>query len=107
PPKLEMAAWRYGDQFGQRHRRRMVIGTALGIGVAGPIAMAAMTVMGIVAPVAVSLGTSLGSIATSASIAMWVRRGKARFFLRDQKGGLLRLTNQDARLAVLVPEPND
>jgi hypothetical protein len=106
PPKLEMAAWRYGDQFGRRHRRRLVVGSALGIGFSGPIGMAALTIAGVTPPVALSLGVSLASIATSATLGLWIRRGKPRFFLRNQEGALLRLTNQDARLAVLIPEPN-
>jgi hypothetical protein len=77
--------------------------TAVGIGFSGPMAMAAITMMGIVPPPAVSLLASLGSISASGSLAMMVRRGKPRFFLRDGDGRLLRLTNQDARLAVLVP----
>jgi hypothetical protein len=35
PLRPEFAAWRYGDQFGRRHRRALLIGAGAGLGVAG------------------------------------------------------------------------
>jgi hypothetical protein len=37
----------------------------------------------------------------------FMRRGEPRFFVRDETGRILRLTNQDARLAVLIPDGDD
>jgi hypothetical protein len=104
PPKLEMAAWRYGDQFGRRFRRRVALMAAYSVGAAGPtISMIGQLGAFAVSP-AVGIAISLGSIASSIGMLHFFRRGEPRFSVRDDSGNLLRLTNQDARLSVLIPE---
>ena len=107
PPKLEMAAWRYGDQFGRRFRRRIALLSAYTIGASGPTAAVVLTALGVVVAPALSMAMSAGCIASSFGMMMFMRPGKPRFFVHNPSGGLLRLTNQDARLAVLVPDAVD
>lgn len=106
PPKIEMAAWRYGDQFGRRFRRRVVLTTAYGIGAGGPSVAFALKLAGIALVPALSAAITFGSIASSFGYMAFMRTGKPRFFLRDESGNVLRLTSQDARRTTLVPEPD-
>ena len=57
PLRPEFAAWRYGDRFGKRLRRRLVTGTAAGAALAGGIALGGMTagVFGVVGVTGASL----------------------------------------------------
>jgi hypothetical protein len=103
PAPLEMAAWRYGDQFGRRLRRKVGLATAYGIGAGGPAVSVALQLLGVAIAPPASIAVSLGSIASSFGMMAFLRQGKPRFFIRDGEGRVLRLTNQDARLAVLVP----
>lgn len=52
PQRPEFAAWRYGDQFGLRKRRRLIVGggaTAAAVGIGGALALASpMLLMGAV-----------------------------------------------------------
>ena len=107
PPRLEMAAWRYGDQFGQRFRRRVGFLTAYGVGAAGPSVAVALKLAGFTLAPGIGIAISMGSLASSTGMMLFMRRGKPRFFVRDEQGAVLRITNQDARLAVLIPEMND
>ena len=44
PLRPEFAAWRYGDRFGKRLRRRIVTGTAAGAALGGGIALGGVTI---------------------------------------------------------------
>ena len=75
PQRPEMAAWRYGDQFGRRRRRAMLIGggTAIAIGgylIAGPV-------LGVVATVGLG-GTGIFNFANFARTVYRARTVAAR-----------------------------
>ena len=46
PLRPEFAAWRYGDQFGRRRRRHIMIGTAVGVTWIGGIALTSSIALG-------------------------------------------------------------
>ncbi|HET9424477.1 MAG TPA: hypothetical protein VFO55_03825 [Gemmatimonadaceae bacterium] len=106
PPKVELAAWRYGDQFGRRRRRHLMVGSVGAVGVAGSLAYAAFGIAGLTAGV---IGTGLTATLTGFQLAHGIhtmgryRKGPARTFIRDDAGKVLRLNLLDARLATLVP----
>jgi hypothetical protein len=103
PPRIELAAWRYGDQFGRRHRRHLAMGSALVVagGASSFAAVAAIAGLGISRQV--MMGGQLLSVVYSFGMLMTQRRGKARLFVHDQHDEVLRLDLQDARMAALVP----
>lgn len=57
PPTLEMAAWRYGDQFGKRRKRNMLVGAAIAVG--GVIAVGGAYAAGLGGGIAWQLGSML------------------------------------------------
>ncbi|HEX7977826.1 MAG TPA: hypothetical protein VF461_04445 [Gemmatimonadaceae bacterium] len=63
PQRPEMAAWRYGDQFGRRRRRKYLI--AGGVAVAGATVMVAGPMLGIIGAGAISPLTNLVSTGTN------------------------------------------
>jgi hypothetical protein len=89
----EMAAWRYGDQFGRRRARYIALSTAgaaalVGVVVAGPV-------MGLVA----GGGFGMFQIANAATQAIRNRRVRARFVLpRGVRGA----GEDDSEIAVVV-----
>src|SRR5690606_8900255 len=94
PQRPEMAAWRYGDQFGRR-RRQALIGAGLGLGVLGAvIAGGAAAGIGVAA-----FGGVYGSIIDR------IVRGdpkKVITTLPDESGGTVRVRRRDAdRLRLL------
>lgn len=52
PQRPEMAAWRYGDQFGRRRQRAMLIGGATALGVGGYLL--AVPMLGLIGPAGVT-----------------------------------------------------
>ncbi|MEO7359553.1 MAG: hypothetical protein ABI120_04445 [Gemmatimonadaceae bacterium] len=102
PPKLELAAWRYGNQFGRRQRRflaRFVPATILGsvVGTALPAAM-----LGV--PLAAVLGGGILGAASVVSMAKDYRDTRSpHFALRDANGVLRRFSADNARRATLGP----
>jgi hypothetical protein len=101
PPRLELAGWRYGDQFGRRRRKYFAYG---GLGVAA----SALPVLG-----ALGLGWGAVIVAGGASVIhtafdmrkTWRDRKVPMVFLRDEADGLLPLTVHDTWSAKLVPVP--
>jgi hypothetical protein len=97
PQRPEFAAWRYGDQFGRRRRKRIIQGTVIVAGVAT------------VPFVGVALGLSLGGVTglifnfANVSLTQYVqRRTVAR--VHDSEGNLLRVRAFDAHgTAILEP----
>ena len=92
PLRPEFAAWRYGDQFGSRRRRSIVLGTAAGIATAGGLALGG------------AIGGLIG-VGAAASIGSWISNwrllGPSTVFRPDD--GRLRWMNRaginQARLA--------
>jgi hypothetical protein len=95
PQKPEFAAWRYGDQFGRRRRKRIIQGAAIATGVAT------------VPFVGVALGLSLGGVTglifnfANVSLTQYAqRRTVAR--VHDSEGNLLRVRAFDATGTALL-----
>ena len=78
PLRPEMAAWRYGDQFGRRHRRAMVVG-GLSAAAAGAALLVSVPV-GIAVGIAALAGRELQGIAAATPM-LRVRRGDGRILL--------------------------
>ena len=92
PLRPEFAAWRYGDQFGGRRRRSIVLGTAAGIATVGGLALGG-AMGGLI---------GVGGVATVGSwINNWRQLGPSAWFRPDD--GRLRWMNRarinQARLA--------
>jgi hypothetical protein len=108
PPKIEFAAWRYGDQFGRRRRRHLVIGAGA---LAAALVPFAINVAGI-AGLDVALGAAAGFTSAGASLTLAVvgwreRRTNAtvpRIVVRDDRRGVLRMTYENIRTASFVPD---
>jgi hypothetical protein len=83
PQRPEIAAWRYGDQFGRRRRKRLVIGGAILAGGALVVAGSATAGLGIFSVV------NLGRVALSWAEHGVPKRTVAR--VRDHQGTLLRV----------------
>src|SRR5689334_19764717 len=80
PLRPEMAAWRYGDQFGRRRRRQFLWGAAGAVGVASVAVLGPIT--GLIA------GGSLGAfqIVNIAHMAYQVKRLRSRVVLPGREG---------------------
>jgi hypothetical protein len=82
PQRPEMAAWRYGDQFGRRRRRHL---TLIGVGVAASgIAVVAGPMMGLV-----SMG-AFSPVANLFNTGMALYRSKVAIHVPDPAGGTFR-----------------
>ena len=93
PPRPEFAAWRYGDQFGKRMRRRIVTGTAVGAVLAGGIALG---------------GVALGSAGTLGAAWATVLGRDLRPVVRFRPSdGRLRRLNRICRLTTVVHPADD
>lgn len=103
PPKVELMAWRYGDQFGRRRRRRLATtGVALtALGASSAISFA--SIAGIAVGSQLIMAGSLVSTVSTFGLLMTMRRGAPRLLVRGEREEVFRLTLQDARLAALVP----
>jgi hypothetical protein len=92
PQRPEMAAWRYGDQFGRRRRRYLMLGgtsvaVVAGLVIAGPI-------MGLVGAGAVNI-VNLGHLVRAVRTVAKVKTGR----------GVLRLNQRSLQTAELRPHP--
>ncbi|MEK9499849.1 hypothetical protein [Gaopeijia maritima] len=92
PQRNEFAAWRYGDQFGRRRKKALIIG---GVAVA---AFAGVTFAG----AAVVGGSSMGGYW------MWqvfegIRNGRTQARLRLDDGGVIKLNGQDLKQVRVRP----
>jgi hypothetical protein len=95
PPPIEMAVWRYGDQFGRRRRKALAI-AAVGTGTG-------LLHVGMVAAGAVSGGVAIGMVAALSSWAALL--GSVPQFVRDRhdrKVPVLRLRDERDREHPLV-----
>ncbi|MXW17272.1 MAG: hypothetical protein F4X60_14400 [Gemmatimonadetes bacterium] len=93
PLRPEFAAWRYGDQFGRRRRRSIVLGTAVGIATIGGLALGG-GVGGLI-----GMG-GVGSIGTA--INQWRQLGPSARF-RPDDGRLLWMNQLGIVRARLAP----
>ena len=94
PLRPEFAAWRYGDQFGRRRRRKVLYGVGGGA-VVGGFAAGAMAV-GVVSGAA--LGTSLVN---------WWINARTIVRLRPEGGGVIRLKRPDLLNTRLLPSDDE
>jgi hypothetical protein len=97
PQRPEFAAWRYGDQFGRRRRKRIIQGVAITAGV--------VTIPFVGLALGLSLG-GLGGLAvqvTNVSVQEYLRR-RTVARVRDSDGNLLRIRAFDAN-AIVMLEP--
>ena len=97
PLRPEFAAWRYGDQFGSRRRRSIVLGTAVGVATVGGLALGG-AMGGLI---------GVGGVATVGSwVNNWRQLGPSAYFRPDD--GRLRWMNR-ARInrARLVPADDE
>lgn len=103
PPRVELAAWRYGNAFSKRRRKYL----ALAAGAA---------VVSTVVPLATSLparlfGPAVGSVSIMAGAVismlriptLWANETFQRLLIRDNDGALFPLTTNSMRGAALVP----
>jgi len=97
PPQAELVAWRYGDQFGRRHRRYVALASLAGVGMFGPLIMEFLTLQGL------SVGLSLtGSTVGTAFSVMFIRKQRSdakrvAMVVRDHNGDPLMLTRLNVR----------
>lgn len=96
PPRLELAGWRYGDQFGRRRRKYLAWSA---VGVAAPLANLAGQVLGAAAVAAAGAVVVLQFV----HIRQMGKSGRVtRAFVPDGSGGRLALTEFDAQHTALV-----
>ena len=99
PQRPEMAAWRYGDQFGRRRRR--YIAMAGGVVVAGGVAVVAGPMMGLVGMGAVSPLVNL------LNTGMALYRSKVVVHVPDPAGGTFRARLADLPKVRLLAEGDE
>ena len=94
PLKPELAAWRYGDQFGRRRKRALVGSTIVGGAVAGgavalPLIGLPLTALGVIAATALPVAAILSVVGTQAPLLLRPR------WVRDDDGQWLLVTSND------------
>jgi hypothetical protein len=99
PQRPEMAAWRYGDQFGRRRRRYIAL--AGGVVVAGGVAVVAGPMMGLIGMGAVSPLMNL------LNTGMAVYRSKVVVHVPDSAGGTFKTRLADLPKVSLLTEGTD
>ena len=100
PPRLEFAAWRYGDQFGRRRRRYLLTS---GVGTGAVFGAMATQFSGALLLPSLAIWGSAATLALSATQRVWRRRdNQARFAIRDHRAALVALTPLNARCAALI-----
>ncbi len=84
PQRPEFAAWRYGDQFGRRRRRKIIYGAG------------AVVVLGGVIAGGVAAGVLSGALLAQSGnlVNLWVN-ARTLVKLRPDGGGVIKLKNQD------------
>jgi hypothetical protein len=97
PPRLELAGWRYGDQFGRRRRKRFAL---LGLGLVAPtLPLLGSATMGF----AVLGGGGLIAYNAWDMWTYWKASRTPVVHVSDEAGEVLALTKDDAWTASLVP----
>lgn len=101
PQRPEMAAWRYGDQFGRRRNRQLLVsGAAVG---------SAVAIMGGIMAVGVSIASFAGVYANSDiwDTLIHGRPGKSIGHIALPDGRVVGLQRRHARMSALVRSQND
>jgi hypothetical protein len=101
PLRPEFAAWRYGDQFGRRHRRNMVYGAGGGVLALGVMAMPWLGIWGL------GVSSGAGSLAQIVHTAVSFHGREWKTVLgmtdiTDERGAPIRLTRDDLSRTVVV-----
>ncbi|MEO7359314.1 MAG: hypothetical protein ABI120_03235 [Gemmatimonadaceae bacterium] len=112
PPEIEMAVWRYGDQFRKRHRKLLWQSAVASGAFAIPYSIASsMGFAALSAPLAI--GVALGSAGPfmqgmiTRRYEQWRHRVVPIAAVRDGDQNLLRFTQANVDSAVLMPDGND
>ncbi|MGH7461414.1 MAG: hypothetical protein ACREMA_10340, partial [Longimicrobiales bacterium] len=92
PMRPEFAAWRYGDQFGRRRRRTILLGTGAAVVIGGVV------IGGAIAGV---VGTSI--LAQSGNLVNMFVNLRTRVKLRTDDGRVLKLKNPDLTETRIAP----
>jgi len=96
PLRPEFAAWRYGDQFGKRRRRAIVLGTVAGVGlVGGTVTLGALG----------GLGAAMGASSILHYVNFWRTFGPSGYF--RPADGRLRWMNRAAMVKARITLPDD
>lgn len=100
PPKLELAGWRYGDQFGRRRRKHLVIGSVTSVGAIGLLAAFGLPYL---VPGVPALG---GTAQLLFQLAHWIKQRRDRRVIRstfrDAEDELRQLALEEIRAIALV-----
>ena len=103
PPRLELAGWRYGDQFGRRRRKHIALGTVAMLVAATQIAGTLAGIAYATGGVVMLAGSGIGFAHTMVNLRTTLRDSRVPSILvRDKSGAPLRLALQDVRSATLV-----
>jgi hypothetical protein len=103
PPRVELAAWRYGDDFNKRRRRHLTLVTVSAAAAIGAPAFYMFPVR--------TIGTGVGAAVSVVACADpiirmakdWGNKTLQRLLVRDNEGRLLPLTTVNMRCAALIP----
>jgi len=99
PLRPEFAAWRYGDQFGRRRRRAIVLGTTVGV-VAGAVVVGNLTAGG-------AAGGALHLLNLLLNGSNWFRWTRVVTRVPVSGGRPLKLRLMHLAKARLVPDPSE
>lgn len=102
PPALELAAWRYGDQFGRRRRRAIASGAAIVVTASAPVA--APFIGGTLA-FASAMGLGIGGVAGMMYMLKRVRTQPV-LSLMQRDGLAVALTQENIARARVLPDAN-
>lgn len=113
PPEIELAVWRYGEQFRKRYLKHQTVATA-GVVVFSTAILAGtsglttgdMVFNGLLG-IGVSVGAGMAKGFTQSRLMKWYNHSILQVGVRDNAGSLLRLTQDNidaARLAVIKDE---
>lgn len=97
PLRPEFAAWRYGDQFGRRRRRLLLLGGVTGAATVGGIATGGL----LIGVGGASMALSLANIA----VQLWVRRARIR--IRGSDGTVMTMNPTDVWAATRIEYVDD
>jgi len=103
PPRTELAAWRYGNNFGKRRRRYLTFLVGGAVASTGVSVMAAVPARIIGAGAGAALSITMATMSMSNVAKLWSNNTLPRLLVRGNGGKLLPLTIANMRCAALVP----
>ncbi len=107
PERPEFAAWRYGDQFGRRRTKALLVQYGI---LSAPVLFVGynlLQVVGAVGAIALPAGAVAAvamGLTAKARLMVWRDGHVPAHGIRDDSGNLLRLTAGDARAATIMPD---